>query len=357
MLKSTEQSNAPREITLLRRVRAEAGYSTLVMHGQSNQTTFIWRLETAKPICLSSIDARAITANCFGRHRNLKALEQARERAYEATKLTRFGLYDSQRLWEGYSQFGNRFLFTGREWSELGSRDIDGQAERPRERARASQWLSDLHLYDYRNRMYQPELGRFLQPDPKEFGAGDFNLYRYCHNDPVNKSDPFGLVPPGEGLKDVPRDTLEDMYKASQENVKRSQDPRNTDTVNGRKEKQEHRTDGYREDGKLKRSGPIKGHREGSARQPVSPDPGNPYGPNAKREYITHSHVTGSGDHYDRDVPSANRAGVLSGVGTILDNGARMQLYVPSESGGRGGFFYTNDGIHLFDLRGNPVPH
>ncbi len=67
------------------------------------------------------------------------------------------------------SPFGNRFLFTGREW------------------------LSDLRLYDYRNRMYQPELGRFLQPDPKEFGAGDYNLYRYCHNDPVNRSDPFGL--------------------------------------------------------------------------------------------------------------------------------------------------------------------
>ena len=71
------------------------------------------------------------------------------------------------------SPFGNRFLFTGREW------------------------LSDLHLYDYRNRMYQPELGRFLQPDPKEFGAGDYNLYRYCHNDPVNNADPMGLYVSG----------------------------------------------------------------------------------------------------------------------------------------------------------------
>ena len=61
-----------------------------------------------------------------------------------------------------------RFLFTGREW------------------------LSDLRIYDYRARQYQPELGRFLQPDPKEFAAGDYNLYRYCHNDPVNKSDPTG---------------------------------------------------------------------------------------------------------------------------------------------------------------------
>lgn len=67
-------------------------------------------------------------------------------------------------------QSGNRFLFTGREW------------------------LKELRIYDYRNRMYQPEVGRFLQPDPKQFEAGDYNLYRYCHNDPVNKTDPFGLA-------------------------------------------------------------------------------------------------------------------------------------------------------------------
>ncbi len=68
------------------------------------------------------------------------------------------------------AQFGNRFLFTGREW------------------------LKDLRVYDYRNRIYQPELGRFLQPDPIQFRAGDYNLYRYCHNDPVNRSDPTGLI-------------------------------------------------------------------------------------------------------------------------------------------------------------------
>jgi RHS repeat-associated protein len=69
-----------------------------------------------------------------------------------------------------FSTVGNRFLFTGREW------------------------LSDVKLYDYRHRLYQPELGRFLQPDPKQFEGGDYNLYRYCHNDPVNRVDPFGLV-------------------------------------------------------------------------------------------------------------------------------------------------------------------
>jgi|GEM_PF-6925528 len=75
------------------------------------------------------------------------------------------------------SPWGNRFLFTGREW------------------------LKELKIYDYRNRIYQPELGRFLQPDPKQFEAGDYNLYRYCHNDPVNKVDPTGLdfTDPGLG--------------------------------------------------------------------------------------------------------------------------------------------------------------
>ncbi|HKP04150.1 MAG TPA: RHS repeat-associated core domain-containing protein [Chthoniobacterales bacterium] len=68
------------------------------------------------------------------------------------------------------SPAGNRFLFTGREW------------------------LKELRVYDYRHRMYQPEMGRFLQPDPKQFEAGDYNLYRYCHNDPINKTDPTGLV-------------------------------------------------------------------------------------------------------------------------------------------------------------------
>jgi RHS repeat-associated protein len=77
--------------------------------------------------------------------------------------------YDAAGVRQGSPPSGNRFLFTGREW------------------------LGDLRIYDFRNRQYQPELGRFLQPDPKEFGAGDYNLYRYCHNDPVNRNDPFGL--------------------------------------------------------------------------------------------------------------------------------------------------------------------
>jgi RHS repeat-associated protein len=90
----------------------------------------------------------------------------------------------------GSSTWGNRFLFTGPEW------------------------ISELRTYDFRNRMYQPELGRFMQPDPKQFAAGDYNLYRYCHNDPVNRSDPMGLLSP-EAHDKVFDNALKDRFSAS----------------------------------------------------------------------------------------------------------------------------------------------
>ena len=71
-----------------------------------------------------------------------------------------------------YSWYGNRFMFTGREY------------------------FPELGLYDYRNRFYHPVLGRFLQSDPVGFGGGDANLFRYCGGDPVNWTDPFGLQDP-----------------------------------------------------------------------------------------------------------------------------------------------------------------
>ena len=70
------------------------------------------------------------------------------------------------------SAYGNRFLFTGREY------------------------LAKVNLYDYRNRVYSADLGRFLQTDPLRFSAGDVNIYRYCGNNPLNKTDAMGLCPP-----------------------------------------------------------------------------------------------------------------------------------------------------------------
>ena len=79
-------------------------------------------------------------------------------------------------------------------------------------------------LYDMRNRMYYPRWGRFLQTDPigfqiqgaqltseqkafylagaaapEAFASTELNLYRYCGDDPVNKSDPLGLYGMGKG--------------------------------------------------------------------------------------------------------------------------------------------------------------
>jgi RHS repeat-associated protein len=68
------------------------------------------------------------------------------------------------------SAFNNRFLFTDREW------------------------LPEMAIYDYRNRMYSGDLGRFLQTDPMEFDARDVNLYRYVKNSVTNLVDPTGLI-------------------------------------------------------------------------------------------------------------------------------------------------------------------
>ena len=68
-------------------------------------------------------------------------------------------------------------MFTGREWA-------------------AGQWATvnpPLGFYEYRARAYNPTLGRFMSEDPKLFDAGDYNLFRYCHNDPEDHTDPMGL--------------------------------------------------------------------------------------------------------------------------------------------------------------------
>lgn len=51
-------------------------------------------------------------------------------------------------------------------------------------------------LYHNRARAYSPKLGRFLQPDPSGPSDGP-NLYAYTANDPLNRTDPSGLVATG----------------------------------------------------------------------------------------------------------------------------------------------------------------
>jgi RHS repeat-associated protein len=69
-----------------------------------------------------------------------------------------------------WSNYGNRFMFNGREF------------------------FAEMGVMDYRHRFYHPALGRFLQADPTGFDAGDMNLFRYCGDDPVDHTDPMGLL-------------------------------------------------------------------------------------------------------------------------------------------------------------------
>jgi RHS repeat-associated protein len=62
---------------------------------------------------------------------------------------------------------------------------------------------TDLGLINMRGRLYDPEIGQFLQPDPfvtRPFSQG-LNRFAYAENSPLNLVDPTGLAnePPGQG--------------------------------------------------------------------------------------------------------------------------------------------------------------
>ncbi len=107
------------------------------------------------------------------RNGNVTHLTNASGAIIEKYKYDAFGavtVYDGGgNLRSGGTAYNNRFLFTGREYA------------------------ATFAFYEYRARAYNPTLGRFMSEDPKGFDAGDYNLFRYVHNDPLDRVDPMGL--------------------------------------------------------------------------------------------------------------------------------------------------------------------
>jgi RHS repeat-associated protein len=82
-------------------------------------------------------------------------------------------------------------------------------------------WLPELGMWYYKARIYSPTLGRFLQTDPVGYKGG-LNLYDYVGSDPLNKSDPTGLLPPEgsqqeqtmfDGMRDTARQISNQVHQ------------------------------------------------------------------------------------------------------------------------------------------------
>jgi len=79
-----------------------------------------------------------------------------------------------------------------RSWRSTGNTTVSGQAN-----ANSFQYTGRENdgtgPYYYRARYYQPTLQRFISEDPLGFRGGDWNLYAYVRNNPVQYRDPLGL--------------------------------------------------------------------------------------------------------------------------------------------------------------------
>jgi RHS repeat-associated protein len=82
--------------------------------------------------------------------------------------------------------------WTGSAWDELHPRNSSNF--RVRHLFQGQLWTPETGLNDYRNRVELPTMGVFLQPDPIGFKGDAANIYRFCNNNAVNRSDPMGLV-------------------------------------------------------------------------------------------------------------------------------------------------------------------
>jgi len=284
-------------------------------------------------------------------------------------------------------------------YDEWGNERFGGSVYDARFLFAGSQYLPETGLYDMRNRFYSPALSRFLQTDPIGFKGDALNLYRYCGDDPVDRSDPMGLNPPDwnwshlmywtgnsplsfneiflahqdspagmnggneaggggkrvasdhegpkAGLMPLPPDLLHRMYATHLQNVKEASDPRNWTPIPGtiKTQKEEYATGIYRKGNGLVQDGPNRGWHNGVV--PESETFRKGYTGGGTRAAGTHVHVTGNGMHLYKDQEQAIRYHYISGTGSIYAPG-RLDIFRPFETGQGGQYFHTDDGEHLF---------
>ena len=110
-----------------------------------------------------------------------------------------FQIYDQNDAPIAASQVGNDRLFTGREFDE------------------------ESGLFYYRNRYYHPQIGRFIQRDPRRYEDG-LNWYEYVKSRPTSLVDPFGTLSVCPITPDPPGDCEEDEHRNLQNQVKEACD-------------------------------------------------------------------------------------------------------------------------------------
>jgi RHS repeat-associated protein len=82
------------------------------------------------------------------------------------------------------------------DYTSFGKASVDAGSTITNNLRFAGQYYDDESGLHYNwHRYYDPTTGRYLRTDPLGFMGGDANLYAYVWNDPVNWSDPSGLIP------------------------------------------------------------------------------------------------------------------------------------------------------------------